>query len=135
MCWSRCVGLFLFPESYSQRAGCYLTQAYRTKIGVDGLQPSLGRESFTSHGVSEVFNATLSSISHYFKLTRNLKVMECCQLILLDLPTIIAVNDLHISMPCHDELWRCKSFPEWERARVLQRGNLGHIMRSRAIYS
>ncbi|OQE08066.1 hypothetical protein PENVUL_c011G10301 [Penicillium vulpinum] len=46
---------------------------------------------------------------------------ECFQLILFDLPTLITVDDMHLSMPCHDELWQSSSFHDWEGAKGLQR--------------
>ncbi|PWY72801.1 hypothetical protein BO83DRAFT_378746 [Aspergillus eucalypticola CBS 122712] len=47
-------------------------------------------------------------------------LMECFQLILLDLPVIISISDLHISMPCDDDLWRCESFERWKQVRALR---------------
>ncbi|PYH40381.1 Zn(II)2Cys6 transcription factor domain-containing protein, partial [Aspergillus saccharolyticus JOP 1030-1] len=48
-------------------------------------------------------------------------LIECFQLVLFDLPTLITVDDLHLGMPCKDELWQSASSYNWEMARASQR--------------
>ncbi|OGM44706.1 hypothetical protein ABOM_007376 [Aspergillus bombycis] len=46
---------------------------------------------------------------------------ECFQTILFDLPSIITLGDMHLRLPCNDQMWQSTTFHDWERARSLQR--------------
>lgn len=50
------------------------------------------------------------------------EVCECLQLLLFDLPPLITVDQLHLSMPCDDELWQCEDFHSWKRIKNIRQG-------------
>lgn len=73
-------------------------------------------------------HVSLCSLYHFiFTEPRTFKVNECFQLVFFDLPTLLTVNDLHLGMPCKDELWQSASSYDWEIARASQRGKLCYI--------
>ncbi|KAF9885222.1 hypothetical protein FE257_000582 [Aspergillus nanangensis] len=48
-------------------------------------------------------------------------LIECLHVILFDLPALITVGDMHLSMPCNDELWQLATFQGWQRTRAHHR--------------
>lgn len=96
----------------------------RSEIGLGGLQRSLGRELYTLLGVSTetLYRRSDLYVCCYITDYPTYKVVECLQLVIFDLPTLITIGDMHLSMPCNDELWQSPSLHEWERARDLHGG-------------
>ncbi|KAJ5390545.1 uncharacterized protein N7496_001613 [Penicillium cataractarum] len=45
---------------------------------------------------------------------------EFFQLVFFDLPPLFTVDEIHLSMPCNDELWQSANLHDWERAKELQ---------------
>ncbi|KAJ9255177.1 transcriptional regulator family: Fungal Specific TF [Paecilomyces variotii] len=48
-------------------------------------------------------------------------VCECLQLVFFDLPPLITASNMHLNMPCNDDLWQCVTFHDWERAKGSQK--------------
>ncbi|KAL2832309.1 hypothetical protein BJY01DRAFT_260258 [Aspergillus pseudoustus] len=84
------------------------------------------RESFASDvGVSLRDWPRWIAIEAWKRVVYFTWLSESLQLIIFDLPSLMALEDMQLGLPCYEELWQALHFADWERLKNSAQGQPG----------